>query len=220
MVDRHRRVSRRVRQQDESGSLASQTRPSRVTTSLIVESARDVLVTKGYAGFTIRAVAEVAGISQGNLSYHFKTKQDLLRALVSHLIESYSKRLSELLSGLDIEKADGMDHLVRYIWKDTTSENVVRVFREIWAVALHDTVVKDAIDDFYDDVMDDVIGSLRSLYPDATIESLRESVHLLTIISEGTSVLYGTRSDRTVSEERMIKITSQVLGAVARGEIR
>jgi AcrR family transcriptional regulator len=220
MVDNHRRLSRLARQQGEAGRSASQTTASRITTGLIIESAQAVLATKGYAGFTTRAVAEAAGISQGNLAYHFKTKQDLLRAVVAHLIDYYSDRLRELLQELDIEKSNGMDQLFRYLWNDTTSENVVRVFRELWAIALHDAVVKDAIDDFYDSVMEDVLEALRSVYPDASIASLRESVHLLAIISEGTSVLYGTRSDRAVSEERMIKIASQVLGAVARGEIR
>jgi hypothetical protein len=143
-----------------------------------------------------------------------------LRAVVAHLIELYSGRLRKFLQELDLEKENGMEELVRYLWIDTTSENVVRVFRELWAIALHDAVVKDAIDDFYDEVMEDVVESLKRYYLNASIDSLRESVHLLTIISEGTSVLYGTRSDRAVSGERMIKIASELLGAVARGEIR
>jgi AcrR family transcriptional regulator len=220
MVDNDRRPSHRARRQGAAGRSDSQTRASRATMGLIVESAHGVLLTKGYAGFTTRAVAEAAGISQGNLAYHFKTKQDLLRAVVAHLIELYSDRLRRLLEQLDIEKSDAMDQLVRYLWNDTTSENVVRVFRELWAIALDDAVVKDAIDDFYDEVMEDVVESLRRYYPNANIDSLRESVHLLTIISEGTSVLYGTRSDRAVSGARMIRIASQVLDAVAKGEIR
>ena len=104
MVDNHRRLSRLARLQGEAGRSASQTKASRITTGLIIESAQAVLATKGYAGFTTRAVAEVAGVSQGNLAYHFKTKQDLLRAVVAHLIDYYSDRLRELLQELDIEK--------------------------------------------------------------------------------------------------------------------
>ena len=220
MADKHRNLSQQARHKGEASGTASQSRASRATTRLIVESAHDVLATKGYAGFTTRAVADAAGISQGNLAYHYKTKQDLLRAVVAHLIELYSDRLRGLLLQLDIENAHGMGPLVRYLWNDTVSESAVRVFRELWVIALEDAVVKDAIDDFYDEVMEDVVESLRRLYPDASIELLRESVHLLTIISEGTSVLYGTRSGRAVSEERMIRIASQVLNAVAKGEIR
>jgi AcrR family transcriptional regulator len=218
--NKYRNLSQPARHKGEASGAASQSRASRATTRLIVESAHGVLLTKGYAGFTTRAVAEAAGLSPGNLVYHFKTKQDLLRALVTYLIEFYSCRLTKLLQELDIEKGDGMDQLVRYLWMDTTSEEVVRAFRELWVIALKDAVIKNAIDDFYDAVIENVADSLKRLYPNSSFESLRETVYLLTMIIEGSSVLYGTRSDRKVPEERIIKIASQVLGAVARGEIR
>ena len=36
---------------------------------------------RGYAGFTTRLVAEAAGISPGNLSYHLPNKSELLSSV-------------------------------------------------------------------------------------------------------------------------------------------
>ena len=193
-------------------------RASRTTIKLIVESAQDVLIEKGYAGFTTRAVAETAKISQGNLGYHFKTKQDLLRAVVEDQVETILGRFATMLQGIDHENANGVDQLLRDIWKETTSDRVVRLFRELWAIAMHDSDVRDQIDDMYDDLMEKVVAMLQKFYPNAEVQSLRESVQLLAIVSEGTSVLFGTRSKRAVSQERMIEMISQVLDSVARGK--
>ena len=70
----------------------------------------------------------------------------------------------------------------------------------------------------YDDLMEKVVAILEEFYPNAEVQSLRESVQLLAIVSEGTSVLFGTRSKRAVSQERMIEMISQVLDSVARGK--
>jgi len=70
----------------------------------------------------------------------------------------------------------------------------------------------------YDVLMEKVVDMLQEFYPNAEVQSLRESVQLLAIVSEGTSVLFGTRSKRAVSQERMIEIISQVLDSVARGK--
>ena len=193
-------------------------RASRTTIKLIVESAQDVLIEKGYAGFTTHAVAETAKISQGNLGYHFKTKQDLLRAVVEDQVETILGRFATMLQGIDHENANGVDQLLRDIWKETTSDRVVRLFRELWAIAMHDSDVRDQIDDMYDDLMEKVVAMLQKFYPNAEVQSLRESVQLLAIVSEGTSVLFGTRSKRAVSQERMIEMISQVLDSVARGK--
>jgi len=207
---------------DRDGIAARQpelrSRASRTTIKLIVESAQDVLIEKGYAGFTTRAVAETAKISQGNLGYHFKTKQDLLRAVVDDQVETILGRFATMLQGIDRENTSGMDQLLRDLWKETTSDRIVRLFRELWVIAVHDSDIKDKIDDMYDVLMEKVVDMLQEFYPNAEVQSLRESVQLLAIVSEGTSVLFGTRSKRAVSQERMIEIVSQVLDSVARGK--
>lgn len=55
----------------------------------------DVLADHGYAGATIIAVAEKAGLTPGLLHHHFKNKADMLNELLNYLIEDFSKRTSE-----------------------------------------------------------------------------------------------------------------------------
>lgn len=52
------------------------------TKQKILNAALDVLMENGFQALTQTRVAEVAGVSQGNLTYHFPTRTDLLKAVV------------------------------------------------------------------------------------------------------------------------------------------
>ena len=52
-----------------------------------------VLADHGYAGATIAAVANEAGIAPGLVHHHFESKDDLLRSLLALLIERFRDRV-------------------------------------------------------------------------------------------------------------------------------
>lgn len=52
------------------------------TKQKILNAALEVLMESGFPALTQTRIAEVAGVSQGNLTYHFPTRTDLLKAVV------------------------------------------------------------------------------------------------------------------------------------------
>ena len=61
----------------------------RVTTrERILEAARRLFNQKGYAATTVAEIAASIGISQGNLTYHFPTKRDLVTELQRRHLQS------------------------------------------------------------------------------------------------------------------------------------
>lgn len=188
-------------------------RSSRATVELILTSARDALISHGYAKFTTRLVAEFAGISPGNLSYHYPSKQSLLQALVHRMLADYVSEFEAVLADTGQNFDQGLSQIVRLIMLDSVEEVTVRSFREIWAIAIHDEVVCEAVDDMYDQLMDRVADLLHRLCPQSDLSAIRESVQLLALVSEGTAVLYGTRMRRAVSHEQIIAIITRVLGS-------
>ena len=61
-------------------------RKSDRTRRLILDCANQLLISEGAHGFTLRAVADKAGLSQGNLTYHFASKRQLLEAMIDDRI--------------------------------------------------------------------------------------------------------------------------------------
>lgn len=53
----------------------------------IISTAIDILVKHGHGGLSVDKVAQTLGISKGNLTYHFPTKDQLVQAMFDRLIE-------------------------------------------------------------------------------------------------------------------------------------
>ena len=181
----------------------------------ILGCAHQVLIKHGYAGFTTRRVATAASISLGNLTYHFPSKRDLLQAVVAYLVAKYSNQFDAIISDPDIPKGQELKSLLRWLLTDAVDDENVRISRVLWAISLHDDVIRNAMDDLYDDLMSKVVQLLKRSHPNANIQSIREIVQLLGLLTEGSIVLYGTRRDRVVPVERIIELSTALLGSIS-----
>ena len=181
------------------------------TPARILDTARDVLIRQGYAKFTTRSVAAAVGISPGNLAYHFPSKQKLLQGVVNRMVADYSGQFEALLTEGELQPGQDVRSLVRWLLTDTVREETVRVFRELWAISLHDESTRTAIDNMYDELMAGVTELLKRSYPNVEVRKLQEVVQLIAFASEGSIALYGTRFDRAVTHERMIDVITQLI---------
>jgi TetR/AcrR family transcriptional repressor of bet genes len=61
----------------------------------IIEAFAKVLANHGFAGATMTAVADEAGVSPGLLHHHFSNKQEMLEELLKTLIQKFQKRVAD-----------------------------------------------------------------------------------------------------------------------------
>lgn len=79
------------------------------TADLIVDAARRRFNEKGYAATTLTEIASIVGISQGNLTYHFPTKRDLVTRMQEHVAEAVGRHRALPAPG------DLVDEYVRHV---------------------------------------------------------------------------------------------------------
>ena len=70
--------------------------------SNICEAAVRLFNEQGYDSVSLRQIAAEAGTTIGNLTYHFRRKEDLLAAILIDLHEGFSDRLDRSLRGLGL----------------------------------------------------------------------------------------------------------------------
>jgi AcrR family transcriptional regulator len=206
-----------VRRAEQSTATRRKTRPdrARITVERILACAQRVLVQKGYGAFSMRLVATETGISVGNLQYHFRSKRELIRAIVHRLTTYYSDRFEKILVA---HRATGdlpVEELVRYALTEAVTPTTVRTFRELWALANHDAAVRRVLDDFYEEVIEGIVATLGRACPAADLASVRDSIYLMTVLSEGCLVVYGTRRSRAVPHDRLVALAAQLLAPPA-----
>jgi AcrR family transcriptional regulator len=66
------------------------------TIERIIESAREVFMTRGYSGTTIDEIARVAGVSRASVYTYFPSKREVLLAVGAHAASSASEIISTL----------------------------------------------------------------------------------------------------------------------------
>jgi AcrR family transcriptional regulator len=72
----------------------TQAERSAATRQALVEAAVRLLIAHGYAGATVRNIARESGVSPGAVQYHFKCKEDVAIAALTHLFEEAAQRLA------------------------------------------------------------------------------------------------------------------------------
>lgn len=72
--------------------------PRGVNRERILRAALDIISNRGVDKVTHRAVAGVAGVSPGTTTYHFATREDLVRESFSLYIDDYQRSLVETLT--------------------------------------------------------------------------------------------------------------------------
>ncbi len=70
-------------------------RKSDRTRQRIVDSASRLFYRKGYNRTSFSDVVEAAGVPRGNIYYYFKTKDDILRAVIRHRLDTLGQMLGE-----------------------------------------------------------------------------------------------------------------------------
>lgn len=55
----------------------------------VLDAARQIVMEHGAGALTYEVLVEVSGVTRGGITYHFATKQDLLRALIEHDLQHW-----------------------------------------------------------------------------------------------------------------------------------
>lgn len=166
------------------------------TRTRIVEAAIAVLAEKGYAGFTMQAVADGAGVFYGNVTHHYPTRDKLIDAMLEAILEEYRVRFDDLVASLEAREDGPIRPLVTLLIDDAVSKQTGRLFPQLWAMATHLPNVAEGLQRLYDGAVDVCI---QALGVDPRMESarpLREGLFLLGTVIEGTSCIFFNR-DRT-----------------------
>lgn len=65
------------------------------TRSEIVERAKSLFYEHGYDGTSFTDIVNAVGVYRGNINYYFKTKDDILKAVIDRHLEEFSALLAE-----------------------------------------------------------------------------------------------------------------------------
>ncbi len=184
----------------------------------IVKAGAEILLDEGFSSLTKRRIAKRLGISHGNVSYYFPTRDSLRHAVIDYeLKEYYQRHQGDLNADPNDPQACFDEFVVR--WIDEYNDRVVRIFfSHIIAFAeVNDSVAKIR-DEIYEEFFDETMKRARALDLGVEDEELERRALEVMVVLEG---LHAVSAFRPALVERNYEFKQRLLkraNAIIRGE--
>ncbi len=162
----------------------------------ILDSAKDVLVESGFSGLSYRAIAKRAGITIGNISYYYGSKDDLLVALAEYLFDRWELRFQRKVEASAMNPAGVLRYAVRYMIEENKREKSCSLLMDMWAMANHNPGVAAMTNAFYQRMQDHIGRMLLEVNPSLSEQQWRLRAGLITTQIEGLMVLLAPNRPR------------------------
>lgn len=157
----------------------------------ILRAALKILVEEGFRAMSMRRVAATCGMKLGNLTYHFATREDLVRELLDAVITSYEIAFDEVVQRPGRSPRQRLTDICQLVLEDIRTKKTTRVFPELWALSNHDPFVLARTQDLYRRARAPLADVIREMRPDLSQHD-REAIALFISASmEGTTPFCG-----------------------------
>ncbi len=165
------------------------------TRERVLDAAVAVLREVGYGGFSVQKVARSAGVYQGNITYYWPRRLDLVRAVAARIIDSYRRSFlagCEALNG-SLTPEQRADAFVRWIMQDAVTEDRVRLLPELWSMANADETVASAVVRCADEVTEELMALLGVPEDRPCTGEVRRALRVVGVAAQGLTAVHGQR---------------------------
>jgi AcrR family transcriptional regulator len=163
----------------------------RETRELILRTALAILIDEGYQAMSLRRIAEKCKIRFGNLTYHYRSREDLVTELLESVLQGYEVGYEVIISQKDLPPEERLVRICKYTVDELRNKQTTRLFPELWALSNHNKFVFDRMHALYRRgfiPMKEVVEELR---PDLSGDVCTALAMFMCISMEGLMVFAG-----------------------------
>ena len=184
----------------------------------ILEASSDIIGKNGFRGLNKRSVASTLGISDGNVSYYFPTKESLWLAVIDYELTEYYRRHHPESQVSDEDPQAAFDDYVSR-WIDEYQDPTVRVFfSEIISVAESSSRIASKRDDIYEAFVQAMLDFARRLKPEVQAQELERRVLAAIAVLEGLHTVSAFRPTLFAEDSRFKRRIVSLVNAIMRGD--
>jgi AcrR family transcriptional regulator len=158
----------------------------------ILRTAQEILANEGYRSLTLRKIATTMGISNGNITYYFANKEQLLKALITDNLARYDAAVDLAASGFPDHPESRLRAFLDFLIRDAQDPNSQRFFYQLWAISSHNEGAAIQREAVYEHFLNQVRTLLRAARPEMTEDDLLKKCFVLMSLIEGMNVIYGS----------------------------
>ncbi|WP_265312416.1 TetR/AcrR family transcriptional regulator [Sphingomonas lycopersici] len=161
------------------------------TREMILRAALSILIDEGYRAMSMRRVAAACGMKFGNLTYHYRTREDLVRELLDGMISSYEVEFEAIVHQPDLTPDERLERYCRLVLDDITTKKTTRLFPELWALSNHDPFVYERMHELYTRARRPLFEVVAEIRPDLSTEDQETLTLFISYSMEGSTIFAG-----------------------------
>lgn len=160
----------------------------------LLQAAINIIVEQGYGNLSMRALARASDITLGAMQYHFRTREDMLRAVVGYIAAEY-RQLFDLMEANN--ELDGINGILAFLEAEPAGDilQVDKLWPQLWAMGQVEPLVAELVDDIYAEYMQILESRLEVV---GSVAPRAEAICLMSMV-EGSMIFTG-RGKRWESE--------------------
>jgi AcrR family transcriptional regulator len=177
----------------------------------IVRKGAEILLQEGLRAVNKRKIASALGISDGNVSYYYPTRDALWAAVLEHELEDYFRRFhSTFLSSEHTPQERFDDYVIR--WVDEYQDRMVRVFfSQVLTFGETEPLIAHFRDKVYKIFFQHLRDFASDLVPRADPVELHQRVLLAMALLEGLHAVTAFRPDTIQGDSALTaRVVAQV----------
>lgn len=161
------------------------------TATLILDAAGQLMIEEGYHNFSTRKVASKAGLTVGNLQYHFATKALLIEAMLDQCIGRYLELFARIRPESEGDPRKQLKHLIHVIYADLNTRTTTRFFPELWSLSNHEPYATKLMDDMYAKYRAVLVEVIQAINPSLKPREANQLALFMSASIEGHTVFVG-----------------------------
>lgn len=152
----------------------------------ILAAARSLLATEGYAGLSMRRVAQEAGMSLSNVQHYYASRDLLLEALLLTTMDAFQARMDAIAAAMrEHSQLERFLSTVDMFLEEITDPVTHALFFEIWALASRHPFASSLMDKMLGRERKTVYNLIRGLNPALSDEETMQRAILMVAQVEG-----------------------------------
>ena len=161
------------------------------TASRILQVARGVVIDAGISALTMRRIARELGMSPGNLSYYYASKNDLIEDMFDFVLADFIREFERLRETTAGSAEQQLRAVTEYVFDDLSREETTNFFPEMWVLALRDSWAAAQMERIYGIYRAVLIDILQDLRPDLDEQTIADLALTISATIEGHTVFIG-----------------------------
>jgi len=161
----------------------------------IVDAGVEILRTEGFTALTKRRIAKRLGISDGNVSYYFPTRESLWKGVIEYELKFYYQKHYGDEQAPDDDPTARFDKFVRRWFQEYKDRELRIFFAQLLAFAEVSEFVARQRDEIYQTFFDETQTRIRELEPEISDDELKTRTALVMAMLEGLHAVTAFRPD-------------------------